>query len=155
MLCTFLCCLGTLAAQEMARTVVGNAGTYYDNLVFGDLHFTVGEIAVSNLSGDFQLAEGFHHGYFDLLVKTDEPIENAWQVAVYPNPTTELVNIQLPDEAVVTAQLWSTNGQLLQQQAQLRDRAVLDVSTLPAGSYWLRLVTSDGRHASTYPIQKL
>ena len=39
--------VGNTQAQDMPRQVVGNAGDYYQSVLFGNLHWTVGEIAVS------------------------------------------------------------------------------------------------------------
>ncbi|MEL6973390.1 MAG: hypothetical protein AAFO02_24740, partial [Bacteroidota bacterium] len=62
----------SLAAQDLPRTVIGNSGDYYDNLIFGSLHFTVGEIAVAEYGTDVQLGEGFHRSYYDLLVSSED-----------------------------------------------------------------------------------
>ncbi|WP_367390853.1 T9SS type A sorting domain-containing protein [Lewinella sp. LCG006] len=145
---------GALSAQDIPRTVVGNAGDYYDNLIFGSLHFTVGEVAVARYQNGLELGEGFHRAYYDLLVKNEELLPLDWAVNIYPNPTTESIRIALPDLAPTQAALYNTNGQLLWQETIVTPLQVVDLAAYPAGTYLLRLADEEGR-TGTFQVLKI
>lgn len=140
--------LGTSLAQELPRTVIGSSGDYYDNLLFGSLHFTVGEIAVARFENNIELGEGFHRSYYDLLVDAQEILPTSWEVTVCPNPTTEQVRFRWSTKEQLTAQLYDTNGRLILQQAGILQEGQMDMSPLPAGTYLLRLQDLEGRTGS-------
>ncbi|UOQ71905.1 GLEYA domain-containing protein [Hymenobacter cellulosilyticus] len=66
--------------------------------------------------------------------------------SVVPNPTTDKLRVQFTDATVqATATVYSVLGQaLLTQALNSSGQAELDVRALPAGSYVLRLLTSNG-----------
>lgn len=146
--------VGYLHAQDMPRTVVGSSGDYYDNLLFGSLHFTVGEVAVARYQNELELGEGFHRAYYDLLVDSKEILPLDWAVNIYPNPTTERIRIQLPEPGQTTAELYNSTGQLLFQQAVLETDQEIDLATYPAGTYLLRLSDQSGRQG-TFRVLKI
>ena len=143
-----------LSGQDMARSVVGNAGDYYENLLFGNLHFTVGEVAVSRFQNGQELDEGFHRVYYDLVVKTDSPLPEEWAVQVYPNPTTSFLRVELESFGTVRAQLFNGTGQAVLDIPHLQSGEELDLSLLPAGAYWLRLQDEEGRRGH-FQVQKI
>lgn len=145
----------TISAQDMPRTVVGSSGEYLDNLLFGTLNYTVGEIAVDRYQTSMDLAEGFHRAYYDLIVSNDNITPADWDVLVYPNPTAEYLKLELSNyEKLVHAQLYNSTGQLLLEQTDVNHETSFDILAFPAGTYWLRLIDEDGRQAS-FQIQKV
>lgn len=140
-----LFCLPVLSAQDMPRTVVGSAGDYYQNLLFGNLHWTVGEIAVSNYQNGLELGEGFHQVYYDLLVEVDDPLPAGWEISVYPNPTTDWINLRFPELVKLDANLYTLSGQLLFELNDLSGTATVDLGIYPEGTYLLQLRDEDGR----------
>lgn len=141
-------------AQEAARTVTGNAGDYYTNLQFGDLHWTVGEVAVSRFQSGISLAEGFHRMYFELVVETQEVQPEDWQVRLFPNPTAAYLQAEWPSGQPVSAQLLSATGQPLKQINELYPGAPIDLTRLPAGTYFLQL--EGGAHQrGTFRVLKI
>ncbi|MEM9928590.1 MAG: T9SS type A sorting domain-containing protein [Bacteroidota bacterium] len=151
----FLFLAWQLPAQDLPRTVVGSAGAFHDNLLFGDLHFTVGEVSVARYdTANGELDEGFHRGYFDLVVRADEQLPPDWDVTIYPNPTTQYLQFRLPDEGSVHVQLFNSLGQLIQEIPATEFTRQMDLRAIPAGAYWLRMLDAEGRTAS-YQIQKM
>lgn len=68
--------------------------------------------------------------------------ESSASIAVYPNPATHQVVVQLVDNRQdVFVQLYNAFGQLLIEQplAKGTDRALLEVSALPKGAYFVRV----------------
>ena len=152
-LCLLLGASG-LQGQDLPRTVVGSSGDYYDNLLFGSLHFTVGEIAVAQYENEIQLGEGFHRVYYDLIVDVETILPTNWEVNIYPNPTIGQVNIQLPTEVEARATLFNSSGQLIKQAEGIINDSTIDFSNLPAGTYQLHLRDKNGQHG-TFQILKL
>ncbi len=74
---------------------------------------------------------------------------------VYPNPTQELLNVELNDRAIeeYTLQLVSVNGQVLKTLQLTNQLTTLDVSELPKGVYMIRL-QSTTKHQSQLFIKK-
>jgi len=141
--------------QDMPRTVVGSSGEYLDNLLFGTLNYTVGEIAVDRYQTSMDLAEGFHRVYYDLIVRNENITPTDWNVLVYPNPTAEWIKLELPEyDKLVHAQLYNSTGQLLLEQVDISYEANFDLLPFPAGTYWLRLIDEDGQQAS-FQVQKV
>lgn len=145
--------LSGLLAQDIERNVVGSAGAYYDNVLFGSLHWTVGEMAVSRFETTLQLDEGFHQLYYDLLVEVED-LPPAWDVNVYPNPTVNWVKLDFPPDQVVDALLYTAEGQLLYQTTQVQSGSSLDLSTYPEGTYLLRLI-DEWHNSHTVRILKM
>jgi len=143
-----------LWGQEISRSVVGNAGSYYQNLVFGNLHWTVGEVAVSRLQSETELGQGFHQSYYELFVETIDVLPTDWDVLIYPNPTADQLQVKIPSEEVVELQLFSTQGQLLLTETKVHAEATLSLDHLPAGIYYLRLLDPSGNKKS-FQIQKI
>lgn len=102
--------LFSLTAQDISRSVIANNGSFYSNLIFGDLHFTVGEIAISQLENDLKLDEGFHHSYYELVVDTKEILPHDWQVSVFPNPTSDHIQVNLSNHANTQLFLYNNIG---------------------------------------------
>ena len=146
-------CFGQLLAQDPPRTVIGNAGDYYENLQFGNLHWTVGEVAVSLHQNGLELAEGFHQAYYELIVSTDDVLPD-WEVNVFPNPTADYLQVKLPESEHVYAQLFGINGQLLISKEDISWETEFDLSDFPAGTYWLKLQDEDGRQR-TFQVVKV
>ena len=146
--------IATATAQNAPRTVVGNAGDYYESLQFGNLHFTVGELAVSRLQNGLVLSEGFHQGYYELLVSSEDPQPPAWEVAVYPNPTATTVTVSTASTTAGRAALYDAQGRLLHDRPLQSGSAAFDLSAYPAGSYWLRLQDAAGQRRS-FQVQKV
>ena len=152
LLLTMLCT--QLKAQDMPRTVIGNAGDYYEHALFGNLHWTLGEVAVSRFQNGQELAEGFHQSYYDLVVSTQSPLLPDWEVNIFPNPTAGILQIRLPEEEELIAQLFSNTGQLLLTEEGIKEQHAINMAELPAGAYWLQLLAKDGRKQS-YQVQKI
>ena len=151
-----LLCMGWVCtavdAQTMPRTVIGNAGGYYQNVVTGSLHWTVGEVAVSRFQEELELAEGFHQMYFDLLVDTKD-IPTNWDVQVYPNPTANWITVDFPPTEQITVRLYANTGQLLYQNDDFFSGTKVDMTAFPEGTYILQLVDQN-QQAHTAQVLK-
>lgn len=141
-------------AQDMPRAVFGNAGDYYTNLLFGDLHWTVGEVAVSRFQNGVSLSEGFHQMYYELVVETREAASRDWAVRVFPNPTASHIQADWASDAPVQARLMAATGQKLLREDRFQKGQQLDLTGLPPGAYFLQLRNPDGQQG-TFRILKV
>ncbi|MEL7251915.1 MAG: T9SS type A sorting domain-containing protein, partial [Bacteroidota bacterium] len=73
---------------------------------------------------------------------------------IYPNPTVDQVQIQLPTDSPTQALLYDSAGRLIGQRENIQYQGSIDFSRLPAGSYHLKLLDDNGRHG-TFQILKL
>lgn len=141
-------------AQDMPRTVLGTSGDYDTNLVFGDLHWTVGEVAVSLFQNEITLSEGFHQVYYELLVDTYEAPSLEWLLRVFPNPTANHLQVDWSSDETVQARLMTAAGQELLLEKRMRKGHHIDLSGFPAGTYFLQLRSSKGQEA-TFRVLKV
>ena len=149
-----LCFCTNLSAQDMQRTVIGSAGDYYENLLFGNIHWTVGEIAVSNFQNDLELGEGFHQVYYDLFIPTNiEEIANV-EISIAPNPTTGSIQVTWPETHSLFLSIYSSIGQLLFQKQENIGRLQIDMHAFPAGVYWLNIRDANG-YQRNFQVQKI
>lgn len=143
-----------LSAQELSRSVVGSAGDYFEHNLFGNIHWTVGEVAVSRFQNNLELDEGFHRLYYDLLVNSVDVLPDNWEVTVYPNPTIKDLRVRIPEDETVMVQLFSATGQIIKTVTDYRSETIIPMENLPAGVYWLRLQDEQGREGS-FQVQKI
>lgn len=80
----------------------------------------------------------------ETITSVRSEIASIGTVMAYPNPTSGLLNIELPTNAAnVQIDLYDLQGQLLQSQRTNEAITLLDLTTLPAGCYVVR-VQGDG-----------
>ena len=103
-----------------------------------NLHLLDGSVYAWNVStiGDYQYNES------SLNVQEWLNSANAWEVVIFPNPTSTNLNVRynLPKEDVITIALFDMQGKLILQkslgkQVSGEQQQTLDVSNLPEGSY--------------------
>jgi hypothetical protein len=84
------------------------------------------------------------------MVKLDRlQTESFWtRVRVYPNPSSGKFKLSSSDAGAFDAQVYSLNGSLLWQKAELRDGDTMDFSHFSVGNYILRLSDSEGKVAN-------
>ena len=84
---------------------------------------------------------GFILGIDNVIVTADDPAnvtEQSFQFSVYPNPTTEILNIKT--DGFVSAELYNLNGQKVLNSFQNS----FNVNTLTKGLYILKVTTTNG-----------
>lgn len=127
-----------LPAQTLERPTFSNGG----NADVG-LTFTVGETPTATPVGGIgspTLSVGAQPGDAAGTVGTGEA-GRLQGVAVFPNPTEALLQVERQDPALgaIQARLFDTNGRLLLTRDCPDVRSTLDLQTLPAGTYTLLL----------------
>ena len=142
-----LCCSAWLSAQT-AVVVTGGDGQ--------EMTYSIGQaVAGYAEDSDWSTTIGVLQVY-PLTIDQLPNVENNLQadVSVYPNPTSALLHIQVADDVSVNCELAGSNGQIVLRAAHQPAAFTLNMSTLPAGVYLLRLTTTDKSRQAVFQIIK-
>lgn len=143
-------------AQSITPEVISSAGDHYDNGTH-QLSWTLGEVAVQTYdNGSNILTEGFHQP--EILITSVEE-ENLTDISlnIFPNPTTQFVNIELRNnESNLSAVVLDMTGKTIMTKniEAFQMETGFDLSGLAAGGYLLQITEKDGKFRSTHQIQK-
>ena len=154
--------LGLMAQVTLERQVVGTAGSYS---VTGDiiLSSTVGDTATTTLiSGSLILTQGFQQAEVDEVTDIEDLMELVVDYQVYPNPTTDLLQIKFESTEAVELQLSiqdmtgrsiAGTARTLQGQGELT--TTYSLAELTQGIYLLTFKDENGEVLISHKIQKL
>jgi hypothetical protein len=149
--------IGSLGyTQSASPQVTAAAGDHFSG-TNAQLSWTIGEPMIETYINDAnQLTQGFHQT--NLMVTALVDLAGSIPVTVYPNPATDVLNIEWPEiPAPLTLTLYDGTGKQLLMQ-KILDQTMsetLDLSTYPAGSYFLSLSDLDGQPIQTFKILKI
>ncbi len=150
----------SVSGQEIKQHVVASAGGFDisgDNSI--SLSWTLGELVIETVesgSGDIVLTQGFHQTMI-LIDAIQKNPELGVDVTVFPNPTSELVNIDfsapLPGKTDIF--LNSADGRLVYTGKLLPGEEIkqINMQQYPDGTYILRI--QNGIRINIYKIIKL
>jgi len=112
----------------------------------GSVSYTVGQIAVQtseNSNGDVIVGEGVQQPYEIMTVGVDEYPQIVLNAVVYPNPTENIVQLQLNGFEIhangLLANLYDGNGKMLQNFTVTDELTTLQIGHYPTGAYYLEL----------------
>ena len=81
----------------------------------------------------------------DLVPNLNELQYNSSPIIIYPNPTSGIVNIEVPqDVKILNIKIYEMNGQLLKEIPNIANPTVLDLSNLNERFYILKILSSNG-----------
>ena len=78
---------------------------------------------------------------------------NAKGIVIYPNPARELINLLLPAASgnmMTRLEVYSMDGRKYLEQSTCLTRTELDISSLPTGMYFLRVISKDGARTGKF-----
>lgn len=133
-------------------SISNNAGMSWSNEVTGivgigadDYSLAItpsGKAFLANSNGQLMKRTG--------LLSLNEPAEKENGISIYPNPTTDLVNIELEQLlANNTCQVYNNLGECVMDTHFSGNRYSLSLQNIPAGVYFLRI-----NHTSTHRLVK-
>jgi len=146
-------------AQSIAPQSVNSSGTKMTQ-ANGSLNFTVGELVVLTQtdSDGNTLGGGFTAGATLTTVSIQETDAAILDVKVYPNPTTELVNIQINhstlDQVVVTITDLQGKDVYIGKYAGISNVIGINTASYTTGTYVLSLKNLNNQVLGTYKIIK-
>lgn len=121
----------------------------------GSASFSVGELSYTTNTGtNGSSAQGVQHAYEIFSVGIDEPTINL-NLSIYPNPTTDVLNIHLADlnKEDLGYQLYDAQGKLISKSVLQSGDNLVDVSQLSRATYFLTVSNAD-QITETYKIVK-
>lgn len=152
--------LGTMSyAQHIAPQSVNSGGTTMTQ-TNGSMRFTVGELVVQTLtdSNGNTLGSGFTAGAHLTTISIQETDTAVLDVKVYPNPTTELVHIQINSSTLehVVVTITDLQGREVYSgnYAALSNVIGVNTASYATGTYMLTLKTLNNEVLGTYKIIK-
>tara|TARA_B100000963_G_scaffold247350_1_gene216540 strand:- start:480 stop:1097 length:618 start_codon:yes stop_codon:yes gene_type:complete len=152
--------MGTMSyAQNISTQSVNSGGTKMTQ-ANGSLSFTVGELVVlSQTDSDGNtIGGGFTAGATLTTVSIQETDVAVLDVKVYPNPTTELVNIQINhstlDQVVVTITDLQGKEVYIGKYAGISNVIGINTALYATGTYVLSLKNLTNQVLGTYKIIK-
>lgn len=97
--------------------------------------------------------------YIDDFIVIEEPSTNvteaSQQLAVWPNPANDVLQIELPEAEVKFMRLISADGRVISEEQNLSLRGIhtLDVRDLAPGNYFLQVMTNDKVYLNQVVVQ--
>ena len=145
-------------AQTLTPQVQASSGDFYTG-AGTTLSWTLGEAVTETYSNaSNSLTQGFQQP--DLTITKVEEANALVNINVFPNPSAHQVNVELTSTAASKMQLelFDINGkQVHSQQADVsagKQKLSMNISSLAAGQYILKVRDTEKQTQSTYKIQK-
>lgn len=152
--------MGTIShAQSIAPQSVNSSGTKMSQ-ANGSLSFTVGELVVLNLSDSEgnTLGGGFTAGATLTTVNIQETDVTVLDVSVFPNPTSDLVNIRINHSTIEQVVVFISDLQGKEVYngiyAGISNTIGINTSEYAPGTYLLSLKNNNNQVLGTYKIIK-
>ncbi|MBK7407410.1 MAG: T9SS type A sorting domain-containing protein [Saprospirales bacterium] len=151
-LCDNVLCYGVMPTSANMKSIAPDSAafirmtTYPNNFPgSGDLHFWIYKTGFPQdyVSMTFHLSAGVTGTTEKLVIP---------EGAAYPNPTTGLFFVDLPDKTLASWILYNSLGQIQEKENQQIAPLRLDFATHPPGLYWLQI--RQKRNTTTIPVQR-
>jgi len=149
--------LFTLSAASQKQEVIASAGGY--NVATGiSISWTLGETIIPTFTsqdGTIVLTHGFQQ---QLIITTvEETLETMVTVTVFPNPASEIVNIEFeqPVDGEIKLVLLNSQGKFVRTDVIEAATVIkqINLQEFPSGIYYLKLIK--GKLSNVYKVVKL
>jgi hypothetical protein len=143
--------LGAFSISSKAQSIFFNytdgTNAAYNLADVRKITFVADEMNLQLLDGSvysWNVSSIGHYQYDEYPLGIDELLNkaNAWQVSVFPNPATNVLNVRynLPTEDKISIAVFDLQGKLLLEinkgnRAKGEHEETLDISSLPVGQY--------------------
>lgn len=167
--CTLSCFLLIFIAsntfcQKLSPEVISSAGDV-SKTASVSLEWTLGETIIeSSKTANKHYTQGFHQAYLRVFSTNDENISSNYNMIVFPNPVEAILEVKiltenLPQDEIGNIELFLFNiiGQqvLVQKTAEKSKNTLLDMTTLPSGTYFLKAQKEHGLVLKSFKIVKI
>jgi hypothetical protein len=134
-----------------AQEVVATQGDSYSNPI-ANIDFTIGEVIIdTGTDGTNDLTQGFHQTNWNFVGLEDHAPN--YEATIFPNPTSEVLNIKTSTFENVTYTLYDAQGRLVMQDILSAEQTPIQVSQLAPGSYLLTL-NNETQNLKTFQLIK-
>lgn len=143
-------------SQSIAPEVIASAGEHYDNGSV-QLSWTLGEVMIDTYdNGNNIVTQGFHQTQLTVTAIEREIVDI--DMNIYPNPTSEFLNIDLGrNDKDINLQLYDMSGKLIHKDVinAYDTRYVLPMQSVATGKYLVQMQSVDGKLNTTHQVVKL
>ena len=151
-------CLSSQELNDQQWNAVSSGGDHMSSSVTGhSIDWVLGEIMTETFRDNDQMAiitQGFLQSKL-VISQTNEPVSNNIDLSIYPNPSSNAVNIKTSNPNQLEVSVISANGSLISAPNAFVNSISIDLKAFPAGTYYLRFTDSETNHSSTFKIQKI
>lgn len=141
-----------LGASVNAQEVISSQGNSYSNATHS-IDYTIGEPVTATASnGVNDLTQGFHQT--NLTITSVEDLDANISVNLFPNPTSEFVNLTVDKYEDLTLRLFDASGKLVKELALNQSLTSVKVSEYADGTYLLTLTHKEDKKIKTFKIIK-
>lgn len=141
-----------ISANGFGQEVISSQGEHYSGSS-GSIEFTIGEPVVETVSdGNNDVTQGFHQT--KLTVTAIEDHNTNFDVSIFPNPTSNYVQLNLEDYNGIQMHLYDVSGKLVTSQQLKNQVTKIDMSNLTFGNYIITLSNTDNTLIKSYKIIK-
>ena len=135
----------------ISQEVVSTQGEYY-LIANTSIAFTIGEaVVITGSDGVIELTQGFHQTNWNLTAMKDHA--PSFKATIFPNPTSELLNIKTPMFEGVSYSVYNSKGKLILSDKLYLDQTSINLRQLPVGAYLLNLNDAN-QNLKTYKLFK-
>lgn len=141
-------------AQSLSPELISSSGDSFSNATY-QLDWSVGEVlTTTHVSGNIIITQGFHQNNY--VITTVESFETQIDMIIYPNPTTNFINLQIENELYekMQYQLTDITGKILQIRQIVNMTEQIDFSIYSNGIYLLS-VFQNNQIIKSFKIQKI
>lgn len=143
-----LLCTLTVSSQE----VIASQGNSYSNSSVS-IDFTIGEVVIASLSNTGNtLTQGFHQTNLTVLAIDDFDIN--YQARVFPNPTQDLLQVEIQNFEDLNYKMYDIQGRQLSQQKIYSINTSINTTPYAKGLYLLVILNENNQLLKTYRIIK-
>ena len=137
----------TVSAQE----VVSSQGDSYSN-ASANIDFTIGEVVINTgTDGTNDITQGFHQTNWNFVGLEDHA--PSYEATIFPNPTSEVLNIRTSTFENVTYTLYDAQGKLVFQDILSAKQTPIQVSQLAPGNYSI-ILNNETQNLKTFKLVK-
>jgi len=134
-----------------AQEVVSTQGDSYSN-ASANIDFTIGEVIIdTGTDGTNDITQGFHQTNWNFVGLEDFAPD--YEATIFPNPTSEVLNIRTSTFENVTYTLYDAQGKLVMQDILSAEQTPIQVGQLAPGSYSLTL-NNETQNLKTFKLIK-
>ena len=139
------------ALKTTAQEIVATQGDSYSNTT-ANIDFTIGEVIIDTGSdGNNYITQGFHQSSWNFTGLEDYAPN--YEVSIFPNPTSEILNIKTSVFENVTYTLYDAQGKLIIQNILSTEQTPIQVGQLTTGKYSL-ILSSKNQKLKTFKLIK-
>jgi hypothetical protein len=145
-------------SQSTSPQIVSTAGETFQGTSI-QIDWTLGELAITTMqSSSFQITQGFHQPNY-ILTSLDELPEAIGQIKIYPNPTSDLLEMNLifDQKRNVQIQIFDIQGKQILEKHNEGQQISESISLveLPSGNYFIKVKIDGNKFSQTFKVQKI